>query len=184
MKRAIALILLLSASVLLVSCGGSNNSANPSYQENKKMVLDMLKTDDGKKTVKELLEDKEMRTAFVFDEPVIKKTILDTFHSEQGKKLWSELIQDPGFADKLAKTMQQENEQLLKKMMKDPDYQGMMMDVLKAPQLQQEYLSLLRTKSFREQIKRDMQEMIASPAFKKVVTDTIQEIMKKQSEKQ
>lgn len=147
------------------------------------MVLDMLKTDDGKQTIKELLEDKEMKTAIVFDEPAIKNTIFETFKSEQGKKLWTDLLKDPGFSEKLAQSMQKENENLLKKMMKDPGYQGMMMDVLKAPELQQQYLTLLRTRPFREQVQKDMQEMVASPLFKKELMDAISATLKKQSEK-
>lgn len=182
MKKALFLYVSLSMLVLLSGCAGSS-SEQPSYQENKKMVLDMLKTDDGKKTIKELLEDKDMQAAIVFDTPVIKKTILDTFHSDQGKKLWTDLVADPVFAKKLAQTMMHENESLLKKMMKQPDYQGMMMDVLRAPKMEQDYLNLLRTKPFREQLKTEIQEAIASPAFDKVVTDAIQTLMKKQSEK-
>lgn len=182
MKKALFLYIPLFVLILLSGCAGST-SKEPSYQENKKMVLDMLKTDDGKKTIKDLLEDKEMRTAIVFDAPVIKKTLVDTFHSEQGKKLWTDLIKDPNFAKTLAQTMTHENESLLKKMMTQPDYQGMMMDVLRAPKMEQDYLNLLRTKPFREQLKTEIQEMIASPAFKKVVTDAIQKLMTKQSEK-
>lgn len=183
MRRIILLILIFQILFLTTGCGGSN-SVHPSYQENKKMVLDMLKTDDGKKTIKELLEDKEMKTAIIFDEPAIKKTILETFKSEQGKKLWTDLLQDPVFSEKLARSMEKENENLLKKMMKDPGYQGMMMDVLKAPELQQQYLALLRTKPFREQIQKDMQEMATSPFFKKELMDAISETLKKQSENQ
>ncbi|MFT8389710.1 MAG: spore germination lipoprotein GerD [Sporolactobacillus sp.] len=182
MKKALFLYMPLFVLLLLSGCAG-NSSEQPSYQENKKMVLDMLKTDEGKKTIKELLEDKEMRTAIVFDSPVIKKTIIDTLHTDQGKELWADLIKDPSFAKILAQAMMHENESLLKKMMKQPDYQGMMMDVLRAPKMEQDYLSLLRTKPFRDQLKTEIQEAIASPAFNKVVTDTIQSIMKKQSNK-
>ncbi|MFX3619293.1 MAG: spore germination lipoprotein GerD [Sporolactobacillus sp.] len=182
MRRITLLILLFPILLIIAGCGG-NDSAHPSYQENKKMVLDMLKTDDGKKTIKELLEDKEMKTAIIFDEPAIKNTIFETFKSEQGKKLWTDLFKDPDFSEKLAQSMQKENENLLKRMMKDPGYQGMMMDVLKAPELQQQYLTLLRTKPFREQVQKDMQEMVASPLFKKELMDTISTTLKKQSEK-
>ncbi|TGA96799.1 spore gernimation protein GerD [Sporolactobacillus shoreae] len=175
-------IAILVALLLTVQAGCGSNEAQPSYQENKKMVLDMLKTDDGKKTIRELLGDQELRGAVVFDEPAVKKTIVETLTTEQGKKLWDELIQDPDFSEKLAQTMEKENEQLLTKMMKDPGYQGMMMDILKTPDLQTQYLGLLRTKPFREQIMRDIQETMAGPFFKKQMTDAITETLKKQAE--
>lgn len=177
---SILLVLLLS---LVAAAGCGSQSGQPTYQENKKMVLDILKTNEGKRTVKELLQDKEMRNTIVLDEPAVKKTIIETLTTEQGKKIWNEIIADPEFSGRLAKSMQQENEKLLKKMMKDPDYQGMMMDVLKAPKLQEQYLDLMKTKPFREQMKMGVQDTLASPLFKKQLMDAITEALKKQSKK-
>lgn len=182
MARKIVLILAILLLAGQTGCGNSDSS-QPSYQENKRMVLDMLKTDDGKKTLRELFQDRELRDAVVLDDPVVKKTIIETLTTEQGKKIWSELLKDPGFSAQLAKTMERENAQLLSKMMKDPSYQVMMMDILKAPELQNQYLALLKTKSFREQIATEMQEAMAGPFFKKQMMDALSETLKKQGEK-
>ncbi|WP_010632304.1 spore germination lipoprotein GerD [Sporolactobacillus vineae] len=174
----LALIALLCAGVS--GCGGDDSQT--SYQDSKKMVLDMLRTDDGKRTLKEVIGDREMKAALVLDEPAVRKTIVDTLTTQQGKQLWTELIKDPDFSEKLAETMQEENEQLLKKMMKDPGYQKMMTDILKNPALQDQYLSLLRTKPFRQQIATDLQEAISGPAFQKEMSDAVSQFMKKQDQ--
>lgn len=180
-KGSIMLVILLF--IAAAGCGSQARQPTPTYQENKKMVLDMLKTNEGKQTFKELLEDKEMRNVIVLDEPVVKKTIIETLTTEQGKKIWIELLADPEFSDRLARTMQRENEGLLKKMMKDPGYQGMMMDVLKAPRLQEQYLDLMKTKPFREQLKLGVQEALTSPLFKKQLMEAIADTLKKQAGK-
>lgn len=79
----------------LAGCGGQQSQ--PSYEENKKMVLDLLKTDDGKKAMRDLLKDNEFRQAIVLDEPTIHKTIVQTLTTEQGQKLWRQLMNDPDF---------------------------------------------------------------------------------------
>jgi hypothetical protein len=177
-KALLVLIVLLCAG----TSGCAGGDSKPSYQDSKKMVLDMLRTDDGKRTLKEVIGDREMKAALVIDEPAVRKTIVETLTTQQGKQLWAELLKDPGFSVKLAETMQKENEQLLIKMMKDPGYQKMMMDILKAPELQSQYLGLLRTKPFRQQIASDLQEAVSSPMFKKELTDAVSTFLKEQSQ--
>lgn len=120
----------------------------------------------------------------MLDDKAVSKTLIQTLTTEQGKKLWQELLKDPDFSEQLAKTMESENEKLLKQMMKDPGYQGMMMDILKAPELQQQYLSLLKTKPFRQQIDKSIAELMATPLFKKELADVIVDTLKKEQEKQ
>lgn len=179
-RRNILLALIVLFCAGLSGCGGGDGQAT--YQDSKKMVLDMLRTDEGKKTLKEVMREQEMKSSLVFDEPTVRKTIVDTLTTQQGKQLWTELIKDPDFSAKLAETMQKENEQLLKKMMKDPGYQKMMEGILKAPELQNQYLSLLQTKSFRQQIATDLQEAISGPVFQKEMADAVSQFMKKQSQ--
>ncbi|MDD9150566.1 MULTISPECIES: spore germination lipoprotein GerD [unclassified Sporolactobacillus] len=176
-------IILALLMLLVAGAGCSSESEQPTYQENKKMVLDMLKTDEGKQAVKELLQDREIRNTLAFDEPAVKKAVTETLTTEQGKKIWNGIITDPQFSGRLARAMQQENEALLKKMMKDPDYQGMMMDILKAPGLQEQYLDLMKTQPFREQIKMGVQDALTGPSFQKQLMDAISEALKKQSGK-
>ncbi|RYM04861.1 spore gernimation protein GerD [Sporolactobacillus sp. THM7-7] len=178
MKGWTLLILLF----LIVPAGCESPDEQQSYQENKKMVVDMLKTDDGKRAVREMLQEKEMKGAVVLDQSAVKETIVETMTTDQGKELWQELMKDSDFSKQLAKAMQKENEALLKKLMKDPSYQEMMMDILKAPDLQQEYLDLMKTKQFREQMEQNVQDLMGSPFFEEKMANAIGEALKKQKE--
>lgn len=181
MSRVLSLFMCAAIIIGVAGCGGQQKQ--PSYQENKKMVIDLLKTDDGKEVIRDLLKDSDMRQAIIIDEPVVRKTIVQTLTTEQGQKLWRQLLSNPNFSEQLAKTMESENEKLLKQMMKDPGYQGMMMDILKTPEMQQQYLNLMKTKPFRAQIDKSIAELMATPLFKKKLADTIVDTLKKEQEK-
>ncbi|MET1250357.1 spore germination lipoprotein GerD [Sporolactobacillus sp. STCC-11] len=181
MSRLLSLIMCTAIIIGVAGCGGQQKQ--PSYQENKKMVIDLLKTDDGKEVIRDLLKDSDMRQAIILDEPIVRKTIVQTLTTEQGQKLWRQLLSNPDFSEQLAKTMESENEKLLRTMMKDPGYQGMMMDILKTPEMQQQYLNLMKTKPFRAQIDKSIAELMATPLFKKKLADTIVDTLKKEQEK-
>ena len=51
--------LILLSLGLLAGCSGS--SAPPSYEENKKMLIDALQTEDGKKAIRTLLDDPQFK---------------------------------------------------------------------------------------------------------------------------
>jgi spore germination protein D len=61
------------------------------------------------------------------------------------------------------------------------------MQVFKAPNMEQEYLELLQTKPFREQIQKSILEAVESPVFSakltEAITKAVSEQMKKSTEK-
>ncbi|WP_353948737.1 spore germination lipoprotein GerD [Sporolactobacillus sp. Y61] len=174
-------VIVFSAIILIILSGCGEETST--YKDSKRMVLDMLRTDEGRDTLKEMLQDKELRSAVVMNDTTVKQTIIETLTTDEGHKVWQELLEDPDFSRKLAKTMEKENEQLLKKMMKDPDYQGMMIDILKDPELQKGYLELQKTKPFRKQMEKILQETVAGPMFQKELSDAITKVLQKQAEK-
>jgi spore germination protein D len=194
-RREIPLVALLQKTaiivfglLLLIGCSGqSTPSASPDYQETKKMVIDIIKSDDGKKAIQDLFNDDQVKKQLLLDQDFVKKTITETLTSEQGKKFWTAMFQDPHFAKTVAVAMQKNNEQLLKQLMKDPQYQSLLMQVFKAPNMEQEYLELLQTKPFREQIQKSILEAVESPVFSakltEAITKAVSEQMKKSTEK-
>ncbi|WKB35968.1 spore germination lipoprotein GerD [Terrilactibacillus sp. S3-3] len=94
--------------------------------------------------------------------------------------MWRSLLSDPSFSKQLAKTMQKDNETILKKLMKDPEYQSMMMDILKAPNMEKQYLDLMKTQPYRKQMERVVQDTLTSPLFASQLSDAIDKAVKKQ----
>jgi spore germination protein D len=180
----VLLALPLLGLLVLAGCAQTEAQQNADYEGTKKMVIDLLKTDEGKKAFHELIAEEDMREDLVMDSDFVKKTIQDTLTSEEGKTFWQEVMKDPEFAKTFAESMQSENEKILKSLMKDPEYQQMMMDILKDPQMGEQALELMKSKEYREQIMGIMNEALESPYFASKMTDLMSKAMEKQTKGQ
>ncbi|TSB44825.1 spore germination lipoprotein GerD [Alkalicoccobacillus porphyridii] len=168
----------LGIALLLTGCANNDtsNHSNTSYDGTKKMMVDMLKTDEGKEAIHELMTEEDMREEFVMDTDMVKATIEQTLTSEKGKAYWQEIMKDPQFAKTFAESMQQENEKMLKTLMKDPEYQGMLIDVLKDPEMEKAALELMKTKEYREQLNNVMKENFESPYFQEKLNEMLKKV--------
>ena len=119
----------------------AQGSSQMDYQTQKKMLVDLLKTDEGKKAIKEVLSDKEIQQEILIDQEVIKQTIEQQLLSEKGEKFWQKQFKDPKFSAAFAKSMRKEHEKLMKDLMKDPQYQAEVMKIMQNPQMAQKLLS-------------------------------------------
>jgi spore germination protein D len=167
MLRGKKLLLLTFMIVALSGCTGTEESGGEvDYEQTKKMVVDILKTDDGKKAIQEVMSDEKMQEKLVMDQKVVTDTIVKTLTSEKGAEFWKKNFEDPKFAESIAKSMKKENETLLKNLMKDPEYRGMMIEVLKDPELEKELTTILKSKEYREHVQKVVTETFESPLFK------------------
>ncbi|MCM3694447.1 spore germination lipoprotein GerD [Neobacillus niacini] len=162
------LMLLLLITMFLSSCASPEASGGEQidYETTKKMVVDILKTDDGKKAIQEVMSDDKMKETLVMDQQVVADTIQQTLTSENATEFWKKTFSDPKFAKGVAKSMRTENEQLLKDLMKDPEYRGMMIEVFKEPEIQKEMADALKSKEYREHLQTVISETLESPLFK------------------
>lgn len=158
---------------IISGCGQEESGGQMDYDQTKKMVVDILKTDDGKKAVQELLEDEKIKQTLIMDEAIVAETIQTTLTSKEGTEFWKTSFEDPKFAESMAKSMKDGNEQLLKDLMKDPEYRGMMIEVLKDPELQKEVTNVLKSKEYREHLQTVVTETFESPLFKAKLQDIL-----------
>ncbi|PLT31366.1 spore germination lipoprotein GerD [Peribacillus deserti] len=175
--RSGALILLLSAFFLTLSgcnlAGGSNHEEKVDYEETKKMVMDIIKSEDGKKAFQEVLKDPKIREQFVLDDPLVTNTIQTNLTSDKSKTFWQKNLSDPKFASTYAKSLKSEHEKLLKDLMKDPAYQKQIISLMQDPQLSSSYLKVLQSQQYRDTVQKVMLETMDSPLFKAKMQDTI-----------
>ncbi|MGD7046359.1 spore germination lipoprotein GerD [Jeotgalibacillus proteolyticus] len=177
--RKKGIIFVLAFVCLLSACGGEKAS---SYEETKQMVIDLLKTNEGKTAVQELLADEEIKKELVLDQEVVQKSIDEKLLSEDGRKFWEKTFKDPAFAEVLAKSMHKEHEELIKGLMQDPEYQKMMLDLLKDPSIQEQTLTLMNSQAYREETKKQLIEVMESPLVQKELQDILLEAAKKMGE--
>ncbi|WHY77790.1 spore germination lipoprotein GerD [Neobacillus sp. WH10] len=167
--RGKRMLLLLPIMILLTSCSSSNDISSTGqidYDQTKKMVVDILKTDDGKKAIQDVMSDDKMKEKLVMDQQVVADTIQQTLSSDKATEFWKKTFSDPKFAQGVAKNMRSENEKLLKELMNDPEYRGMMIEVFKEPEIQKELTDALKSKEYREHLQKVISETIDSPLFK------------------
>jgi spore germination protein D len=174
------LILLLLITMFLSSCASPEASGGEQidYEATKKMVVDILKTDDGKKAIQEVMSDDKMKETLVMDQQVVADTIQQTLTSENATEFWKKTFSDKEFAQGVAKSMRTENEMILKDLMNDPEYRGMMIEVFKEPEIQKEMADALKSKEYREHLQKVISETIESPLYQM----KIQELLLKAAE--
>lgn len=178
MKKSVFSLLLLTVFFLSSCTVGESSKGKTDYEQTKKMIVDILKSDEGKKAIKDILGDEEMKQQLIMEQAIVIDTIENTLTSDKGMDFWKDAFKDPEFAAAIAKSMKKENEELLKGLMKDPEYQGMMMDILKDPALQKDLAQSLKSKEFREHLQVVVTETLDSPIYKV----KIQEILLKAAE--
>ena len=91
-----SLILLLLFTMMLTSCASPEASGGEQidYEATKKMVVDILKTDDGKKAIQEVMSDDKMKETLVMDQKVVSDTIQQTLTSENATEFWKKTFSD------------------------------------------------------------------------------------------
>ncbi|ARK28557.1 spore germination lipoprotein GerD [Halalkalibacter krulwichiae] len=186
MKKTVFVFILTMLLTIVTSCAQAENGGGntPDYESTKKMMVDMLKTDEGKQAIQEIMTDEELQKEIVMDNAFVRVTIQETLTSEAGRQFWQDVMKDPEFAQTFAESMQTENEKLLKGLMKDPEYQSMMITVLQDPEMEQALLETLKAKEYRQQVMTIMTEAFESPFFIAKVNEVLERVAQQQLEKQ
>ncbi len=165
-RRRLIVLLFTSLFFIITSCSTpEDESGKLNYDETKKMVVDILKTDEGKKAIKEVLSDGEMKQELVLDHAVVSESITNALLSEKGQEFWKKSFEDPEFAKAFAESMKKEQEQLNKNLLKDPEYRATIIEILHDPELEKEIADLLKSNEYRTHLQSVITETLESPVF-------------------
>lgn len=182
-SRTSALIMSL---MLLSSCASQPQPSGTEYKEIKSMVIDILKTEEGKKAIEEAQKSGQENSQIMqmLSSPqgqqikiAVKEVLTDPQYPEQLKQLMT----DPKFAGDFAKAVQKENEELHKKLMKDPEYQTMLLDVMKNEDFKKLLMEVMKGKEYRKQTMTVMQEAIENPLFRTELMELMKKVMEEES---
>lgn len=172
----------LALTVLLaVGCGTStagaaaSGSGQQDYGTTKQMVLDILKSQDGKTAVESILKDPSIKSQIIVSDMDIAKAVEKTLKSKQNQSFLSKQAKDPEFAAALAKAVQPELISTTKQLMKDPAYQKEMLVLLQSPEFETHLQTLMKSPQYRGQIMQIMTDALQTPSFR----TQFEEIMKK-----
>lgn len=114
-----------------------------------------------------------MKQALILDETVVKKTIEDAMVSDKGQQFWEKLFKDPEFSSKFAKSMGKEQTALMKTLLKDPEYQAGVIEIMKNPEVEKMMLQTMKSKEYRQYLQQVLTETAESPLFQAKMIDII-----------
>lgn len=178
MKKSFLLIIFI---IFLTACGANGQSQEQTdYEKTKKMVVDILQTEDGKKTLAEMLKDEKLKEELVIQSDVVKSAINETLVSDKGKEMWKSLFEDPKFVQGYTEAIKDEQTKWLKDLMNDAEYQGKILELLQNPEMSALILSTLKSQQFRSHLEETIQQTLETPLFQA----KIQEILLKAAEEQ
>ncbi|MFD1390018.1 spore germination lipoprotein GerD [Alkalibacillus flavidus] len=170
-KLMISLVMIL---FIMAGCNQtSSDQSSPDYEATKKMVTDILKTDDGKKALQEALKDEALKQEIVMQTDTVNKAVETMFSGDKGKKFWTELFNDPSFVQTYAKATREKDEQLIKGLMSDSSYQDKMISLFQNEEARQLILQILKSQDFKGHLEKTIQETINSPVFKAKITESL-----------
>ncbi|WP_339253187.1 spore germination lipoprotein GerD [Sporosarcina sp. FSL W8-0480] len=155
---------LLIVAIILSGC--SMQQQSPNYDEMKKMMTDALQTEDGKKAIRKMLGETEFRELIVLEQPEVKKSIEDTLLSEKGQEFWKHAFEDPKFSEALAKSMKNQQQDIMKKLINDSSFQSEMVEFFGQPDMQKQLETILQSAGMKKQMEKSIEETINSPLLK------------------
>ncbi|MFD0716698.1 spore germination lipoprotein GerD [Paenibacillus sp. GCM10027626] len=187
LKRLIFPLTLAMLMLLLSSCGSESSgssTATLSYKDMKSMVIDILKTEDAQKALQESQQSGggglSSRMMSVQDKEQVRMAVKETLISPDYHKVIEKLMTDPRFAGEFAKAVTKENKQLHKDLMKDPTYQQDLIKVMKNPEMDKMILDVLGSTQYRKQISTVMQEAMQSPIYRLEILDLLKKAVKEE----
>lgn len=173
MKRTLWLLSLTL--ILFTACNGNNNADNQkdSYETTKQMVTDIIKTDEGKQAIIEVLSDEEAQQVYVIESEIVTQSINEALTSDEGKQFWTNMFSDPDFVKSFSEAMINQQEDVMKRLMNDPTYQEKMLGLLDNPEMNDQILTVLKSQQYRKHIEETIQEAFESPLLQGKLSEII-----------
>ncbi|MEG0259917.1 MAG: spore germination lipoprotein GerD [Lysinibacillus sp.] len=171
------IFLLLMLTVVIAACS-QDKSSTMSYEEIKKIMVDSLQTEDGKKALRKILEEPDFRELLVLEHDEVKKATEETLLSEEAQEFWKKTFEDPKFKEIMAKSMQKQQQDVLKGLMKDAAFQKDLETFFGQPDMQKQLETILKSSNLRKEMEDVVKETIESP----LLQTKWQELIKKSAE--
>lgn len=152
----------------------------------KTMVIDILKTEDAQKALQESATASTGNTGFsskilsVQDQEQVRLAVKEVLVSPDYDKVIKTLMTDTRFAGEFAKTVNSQNKQIHKDLIKDPTYQKDLIQAMKSPEMDKVILDVLQGSQYRKQVMSLMQEAMQNPLFRLEVLDLLKKAVQEE----
>src|SRR5699024_2884824 len=142
-----------------------------------KMVMDIVQTEEGKKAIRDVMRDEEMKKHLVIDADETKQAIEETLSSEQSVDMWKKLFEDPTFIEVFYKSVEDEHKKFMEKLLADPAIQEKVMEILEDPKMTDQFEKLMKSTTYKEHLKKVIEETYETQTFKKRTYDIMKKIV-------
>lgn len=152
----------------------------------KTMVIDILKTEDAQKALQESANSSTGNTGFsskllsVQDQEQVRMAVKEVLVSPDYDKVIKTLMTDTRFAGEFAKTVNSQNKQIHKDLIKDPTYQKDLVQAMKSPEMNKMILDVMQGSEYRKQVMSLMQEAMQNPLFRLEVLDLLKKAVQEE----
>lgn len=182
--RNLFLIVSFVALLFIYTGCASEPQKDLDYEQTKKMIIDILQTDEGKRALLDIISDDKLKQHLVIESDVVRETISETLLSKNGKDMWKELFADPKFIDSFYTSIADEQEKMLKHLMKDADFQKQMLDLLQNPEMAEQTIKLLKSQQFRKHLENTIIETIDNPIYRAKLQKELEEKTSKEEDEE
>lgn len=169
--------ILLGIILFLTGCAIEDEAREKDYDATKKMVMDIVQTEEGKKAIRDVMRDEEMKKLLVIDADETKQAIEETLSSEQSVDMWKKLFEDPTFIEVFYKSVEDEHKKFMEKLLADPAIQEKVMEILEDPKMTDQFEKLMKSTTYKEHLKKVIEETYETPTFKKRTHDIMKKIV-------
>lgn len=136
------------------------------YEETKRMVIDILQTDEGKKALRDLFQDEKMKQQLVMESDVVQSALTETLASEDGIKMWEKWFDDPAFVETYMKATDDQQKKLFQSLIHDATFQKDLIQLMQDPELTKQTMNLLKSQQFKAHLEETIQETLDTPLFR------------------
>jgi spore germination protein D len=171
--------------ISLTSCGsGSDNSSSQgqgqSYKDTKTMVIDVLKTSEGQQAIMDAgkhSNDTSIKLLATGEGQQIQLAVKEIMTQDTGKKILEKTMTDPRFAGQFAQAVQSNIKQIHKDLIKDPQYQKSMLELMNNPEFEKILTTTMKNTVYRQQMMNVIQESLQSPLFKMQLLEMLKKVV-------
>jgi len=152
------------------------------------MVLDILKSEDGRKAIAEAQSKASasskgtgIKMLSEGDAQQIQTAVKEVLTDANSSKMLQEMITNPKFAGEYAKAIKSETKNLHKELIKDPEYQKELIQAMKNPEFQKMLTDVMKGTEYRQQTMSVMQDAIQSPLFRLELMNLLKQVMEEET---
>lgn len=151
------------------------------------MLLDILNSEEGQKAVQEAIhrnQNDTMRLLSTGEGQQIQLAVKEVLTNPDYTQLIEQTMLEPKFAGDFAKSIQEYSKQLNKDLMKDPEYQQQMLELMNNDQFKALVMETMKSPEYRQQTIKMMDESLKSPLFKVQLMELFRAVVREESRPQ